>query len=65
MPRWELDGDTFSLKKMLVGLGMEIAFTPAVDFSGMNGECNLAIQDVLHQAFVKVDEAGPMALHSV
>jgi len=61
MPRWELDGETFSLKQMLMGLGMEIAFTPQADFSGMNGSTSLAIQDVLHQAFVKVNEAGTEA----
>lgn len=61
MPRWELDGATFSLKSILTALGMAVAFSPAADFSGMNGTGGLEIQDVLHQAFVKVNEAGTEA----
>lgn len=61
MPRWELDGATFSLKELLADLGMGVAFTPAADFSGMNGSGELMIQDVLHQAFIKVNEAGTEA----
>ncbi len=61
MPRWELDGATISLKQMLAAMGMEIAFTPSADFSGMNGTGDLMIHDVLHQAFVKVNEAGTEA----
>lgn len=61
MPRWELDGETFSLKEILTALGMGVAFSSAADFSGMNGTGDLAIQDVLHQAFVKVNEAGTEA----
>jgi serpin B len=61
MPRWELDGETFSLKELLAELGMGVAFTPSADFSGMNGRRDLMIQDVLHQAFIKVNEAGTEA----
>ncbi len=61
MPRWELDGETVSLKKVLSALGMEIAFTPNADFTGMNANGGLMIHDVLHQAFVKVNEAGTEA----
>jgi serpin B len=61
MPRWELDGETVSLVEVLGALGMDVAFTPAADFSGMNGTGDLMIHDVLHQAFVKVDEAGTEA----
>ncbi len=61
MPRWELDGATFSLKELLMELGMGVAFTAAADLSGMNGRRDLMIQDVLHQAFIKVNEAGTEA----
>jgi len=61
MPRWELDGETVSLKQVLAALGMEIAFSPAADFTGMHTEGGLMIHDVLHQAFVKVNEAGTEA----
>ena len=40
---------------------MGVAFTPSADFSGMNGRRDLMIQDVLHQAFIKVNEAGTEA----
>jgi serpin B len=53
---------SFGLKEALVSLGMTDAFTPDVaDFSGMDGTKNLYIQDVVHQAFVAVDEAGTEA----
>jgi serpin B len=61
MPRWELDGETVSLAKILKDLGMQVAFSAAADFSGMNGDGGLMIHDVLHQAFVKVNEAGTEA----
>jgi serpin B len=52
---------SFSLKQALSTLGMGVAFTPDADFSGMNGKHDLLIQDVLHKAFVSVDEAGTEA----
>ncbi len=61
MPRWTFRTDTFSIKGLLRALGMEVAFTPAADFSGMNPTHPLMIHDVLHQAFVAVDEAGTEA----
>lgn len=62
MPRFSIDGETISLKKVLKGLGMEDAFAfGAADFSGMDGTHTLFIGDVLHQAFVAVDEYGTEA----
>ncbi|HUV51472.1 MAG TPA: serpin family protein [Dehalococcoidia bacterium] len=40
---------------------MPIAFSAAADFSGMTGTKELFIGDVLHKAFVSVDEAGTEA----
>ena len=40
---------------------MPIAFSGEADFSGMTGNLGLAISDVLHKAFVSVDEAGTEA----
>jgi serpin B len=60
MPKWEYDY-TLGLKDALTSLGMGVAFTEAADFSGMDGRRDLLIQDVLHKAFVSVDEAGTEA----
>ncbi len=61
MPKFEYES-SFGLKQPLTTLGMEDAFIPeAADFSGMDGRRDLFIQDVLHKAFVSVDEAGTEA----
>ncbi|MFC1909977.1 serpin family protein [Chloroflexota bacterium] len=60
MPKFEFES-SFGLKKALTGLGMGVAFTENADFSGMNGKRDLLIQDVLHKAFVSVDENGTEA----
>jgi len=60
MPRFEFDSE-FSLKDTLAGMGMPIAFSSSADFSGMTGMRELSISDVMHKAFVAVDEAGTEA----
>jgi serpin B len=61
MPEFEFESQ-FSLKDALSGMGMPIAFSPdEADFSGMTGNHELFISDVLHKAFVAVDEAGTEA----
>jgi serpin B len=60
MPKFEY-ASSFGLKQALSTLGMGVAFTTDADFSGMNGERDLFIQDVLHKAFVSVDESGTEA----
>jgi serpin B len=42
-------------------MGMALAFGAEVDFSGMTGTRALYISDVIHKAFVAVDEAGTEA----
>ena len=60
MPKFEFDSE-FSLKDTLDEMGMPIAFTESADFSGMTGNRELLISDVVHKAFVSVDEAGTEA----
>ena len=51
----------YSLPRTLASMGMPTAFTPRADFSGMDGTKNLYIGDVIHQAFVDVNEEGTEA----
>ena len=60
MPKFEFDSE-FSLKDTLADMGMPIAFSGGADFSGMTGNRELFISDVLHKGFVAVNEAGTEA----
>jgi len=60
MPQFEFDSE-FSLKDTLAEMGMPVAFSTSADFSGMTGGRDLYISEVLHKAFVSVDEAGTEA----
>ena len=60
MPRFEFDSE-FSLTDTLTGMGMQDAFSGAADFSGMTGNRELFISDVIHKAFVSVNEDGTEA----
>ncbi|MGK3966041.1 serpin family protein [Sorangium sp. So ce118] len=60
LPKFKFES-TLDLVPQLVELGMPIAFTGRADFSGIDGQGGLFISDVLHKAFVSVDEAGTEA----
>lgn len=61
LPRFQFRTE-LGVKPTLVALGMTDAFEGGVaDFSGMDGTRTLFIQDVVHQAFVAVDEKGTEA----
>jgi len=60
MPKYEFEAE-FSLPDALRQLGMVEPFTSQADFSGMTGARDLFISDVLHKAFVSVDESGTEA----
>jgi serpin B len=60
LPKFQFDS-SFSLKQALSAMGMPLAFSDKADFSGMTGTPGLEISDVVHKAFVSVDEAGTEA----
>jgi serpin B len=60
VPKFTFESE-FNLSDTLMALGMEDAFGEAADFSGMTGDRELFISDVVHKAFVAVDEAGTEA----
>ena len=62
LPKFRFTWGTESLKAPLVALGMTDAFDASLaDFSGMEPSRELYIADVVHQAFVGVDENGTEA----
>jgi serpin B len=61
MPKFKIEYE-LGLKKTLEAMGMSIAFQSGpADFTGINAEGRPFIQDVLHKAFVGVNEAGTEA----
>jgi serpin B len=64
MPRFEFETPSVSLSDVLAAMGMPIAFSDQADFSGMaatEGNPELTITDVVHKAYIRVDEAGTEA----
>ena len=61
LPRFEFRAKS-SVADLLAGLGMPSAFDPGLaDFSGMSTQDRLFISDVIHEAFIRVDEEGTEA----
>jgi serpin B len=60
LPKFKFE-TSYSLKETLSGMGMPTAFSPAADFSGMTGNKDLYISNVLHKAVIEVDEKGSEA----
>jgi serpin B len=61
LPKFEFTKD-FNLSDALMSLGMTDAFDRGLaDFSGMTGDKDLFIGNVIHKAFVAVDEEGTEA----
>ena len=60
VPKFTFESE-FALSKTLSEMGMAEAFSEAADFSGMTGGRDLFISDVIHKAFVAVDEEGTEA----
>ena len=61
LPKFEFDTKYFMIDT-LSAMGMPLAFSGLADFSGMDGTRSLFIDQVIHQAFVKVDEEGTEAV---
>jgi serpin B len=51
----------FELGGTLSAMGMPEAFTGSADFSGMTGSRDFAISDVIHKAYIDVNEEGTEA----
>jgi len=61
LPKFSFESQ-FELKEILAAMGMPAAMDPSqADFSGMDGTRNLSISEVVHKAFVDVDEEGTEA----
>jgi serpin B len=60
LPKFQFDS-SFGLKQALSSMGMPLAFSDQADFSGITGTPGLEISDVVHKAYVSVDEAGTEA----
>ena len=60
VPKFKMTSE-FELGKTLKSMGMANAFSGAADFSGMTGRRDLFISEVVHKAFVEVNEEGTEA----
>jgi serpin B len=60
LPKFKMTSQ-FVLNDTLGRMGMAEAFTPAADFSGMTGQKDLFISQVVHKAYVDVNEEGTEA----
>jgi serpin B len=59
-PKFKMRAE-FELSKVLSKMGMPLAFTDKADFSGMTSEAKILIDQVIHQAYVDVNEEGTEA----
>ncbi|XP_041716963.1 protein Z-dependent protease inhibitor [Coregonus clupeaformis] len=57
LPRFMLE-QSYSLQKVLPGLGISEAFQERADFSGIGGETGLRLSEVVHKAAITVDETS-------
>jgi serpin B len=60
IPKFKTEA-TYDLKNNLSKMGMPVAFTNNADFSGITGEKSLAIDKIIHKAYIDVNEEGTEA----
>ena len=60
IPRFEMTVGK-KLPKVLKAMGMKLTFTPAADFTGISPVRPLYVSDVIHKAYIGVDEEGTEA----
>ena len=60
LPKFRAES-ALSLKGALSSMGMADAFTPAADFSGIDGRRDLSLSQVAHKAYIDVSEEGTEA----
>jgi len=61
LPKFKIETQTFSLSSALQNMGMKQAFTSDADFSNIFGKSNIYISDILHKAYIDVNEEGTEA----
>jgi serpin B len=61
LPKLNMQAASSSVAAMLEKLGVQTAFTPLADFTGMTSQGGIFIKNVFHEAFVVVDEDGTEA----
>ncbi|HEX7667781.1 MAG TPA: serpin family protein [Polyangiaceae bacterium] len=61
IPKFGYKGDVIELNSLLGALGMGSAFDDGADFSGISTTESLHIDQVIHKAFLSVDEKGTEA----
>ena len=60
LPKFKIE-TTLNLNETLINLGMTSAFSASANFSKMEKTNSLAISDVVHKAFIEIDENGTEA----
>ncbi|MBN2591300.1 MAG: serpin family protein [Sedimentisphaerales bacterium] len=61
LPKFKMTCGSIDITKILSQMGMKEAFSNNADFSGMSERKDLFISNVLHKAFVEVNEEGTEA----
>jgi serpin B len=61
LPKFKIETPVLNLNQYLQTLGIQAAFSTSADFSGITGNKDLLISNVLHKAYIDVNEVGTEA----